>query len=166
MDTFETAKLGTTTLDHLCRVCLYLGATTLANISNNNGKRILSWALMGKAQCRLMTQWPNQEMPSKYSWQIWRRYLRKFFVTKIPSNLRLDRDWPLDEDLGLWTVSSPLIWRDAYFDHESGTLYVCSRNGCFTQHTRMNGHMSTYTPTQNQLPEPPPNAKFTPTRKV
>eukprot|EP00957_Ditylum_brightwellii_P166528 12676118-Ditylum_brightwellii.AAC.1 len=29
-----------------------------------------------------------------------------------------------NEDLGLWTVSSPLIWRDVYFDHESGTLHV------------------------------------------
>eukprot|EP00957_Ditylum_brightwellii_P153332 11669493-Ditylum_brightwellii.AAC.1 len=75
MDTFETAKLGTTTLDHLCRVRLYLGATTLADISNNSRKRILSWALMGKARCSPTIQWPNQEMSSKYSWQIWRRYL-------------------------------------------------------------------------------------------
>eukprot|EP00957_Ditylum_brightwellii_P160193 12195275-Ditylum_brightwellii.AAC.1 len=99
MDTFKTAKPGTTTLDHLCRVRLYLGATTLADISNNNGKRILSWALTGKAHGRPMTQSPNQEMPSKYSWQIWRRYLHKFFVTTIPANSRLNKDWPLDEDL-------------------------------------------------------------------
>eukprot|EP00957_Ditylum_brightwellii_P165516 12601088-Ditylum_brightwellii.AAC.1 len=64
MDMFETAKPGTTTLDHLCRVCLYLRATTLADISNDSRKRILSWALTGKARCRPTTQWPNQEMLS------------------------------------------------------------------------------------------------------
>eukprot|EP00957_Ditylum_brightwellii_P193132 14704996-Ditylum_brightwellii.AAC.1 len=96
---------------------------------------------MGKARWRPMTQCPNQEMPSKYSWQIWRRYLRKFFATKIPANSRLNKDWPLNEDLGLWTVSSPLIWRDAYYDHESRTLYLCSTNGHFTQHTRVERQM-------------------------
>eukprot|EP00957_Ditylum_brightwellii_P183743 13995309-Ditylum_brightwellii.AAC.1 len=30
----------------------------------------------------------------------------------------------------------------------------------------MDGHMSTYTPTQHQLSAPPLHAKFTPTRKV
>eukprot|EP00957_Ditylum_brightwellii_P189960 14461429-Ditylum_brightwellii.AAC.1 len=99
MDTFETAKPGTTTLDHLCRVRLYLEATTLADISNNSGKIILPWALTGKAWCRPTIQWPNQKMSSKYSWQIWRRYLRKFFVTKIPASSQLNKDWPLDEDL-------------------------------------------------------------------
>eukprot|EP00957_Ditylum_brightwellii_P005544 425025-Ditylum_brightwellii.AAC.1 len=112
MDEFETAKLGTATLDHLSRVRLYLGATTLANICDDSGMKVFTWVLTGDAQCRPMMQWPNQEKPLKNSWQIWRRYLRKFFVTTIPSNSQLDRDWPLDEDLGLWTVSSPLIWRD------------------------------------------------------
>eukprot|EP00957_Ditylum_brightwellii_P028894 2182621-Ditylum_brightwellii.AAC.1 len=64
MDTFETAKPGTTTLDHICRVRLCLGATTLANISNNSGKIIRSWALTGYARCSLTAQWPNQEMLS------------------------------------------------------------------------------------------------------
>eukprot|EP00957_Ditylum_brightwellii_P136632 10419807-Ditylum_brightwellii.AAC.1 len=112
MDEFETAKPSMATLDHLCRVRLYLGATALTDICDDSRKKIFAWALMGEARCRLVTQWPNQEKLLKYSWQIWRRYLRKFFVTKIPSNSWLDMDWPLDEDLGLWTVSSPLIWRD------------------------------------------------------
>eukprot|EP00957_Ditylum_brightwellii_P120651 9203441-Ditylum_brightwellii.AAC.1 len=119
MDEFETAKPGTATLDHLCRVRLYLGATTMADICDDSGRKIFAWALTGEARCRPMTQCPNQEKPLKYR---------------------------------LWTVSSPSIWRDVYFDHESGTLYVQSMNGCFTQHTRAEGHMSTYTPTQNQLP--------------
>eukprot|EP00957_Ditylum_brightwellii_P071892 5464058-Ditylum_brightwellii.AAC.1 len=86
----------------------------------------------------------------------------KIFVTKIPANSRLDFDWPLDEDLGLWTVAHPLILRDTYYEHASGTIYVCSTNGCFTQHTRVEGHMSTYTPMTHQLPAPPSTATFTP----
>eukprot|EP00957_Ditylum_brightwellii_P185410 14118016-Ditylum_brightwellii.AAC.1 len=92
MDTFETAKLGATTLDHLCRVRLYLGVTTLVETSDGSRKIIWSWAFTGYAQCRPTTQWPNQEMPSNYSWQIWRRYLHKFFATKIRANSWLNKD--------------------------------------------------------------------------
>eukprot|EP00957_Ditylum_brightwellii_P182647 13912107-Ditylum_brightwellii.AAC.1 len=104
MDKFKSTKPGTSTLDHLCRVRLYLGATTLADICDDNGKVILSWALTGRTRGRPESPWPNQEKLSKYSWRIWRQYLKRFFAMKIPSNSRLDTDWPLDEKLGLWTV--------------------------------------------------------------
>eukprot|EP00957_Ditylum_brightwellii_P067595 5131225-Ditylum_brightwellii.AAC.2 len=71
------AKPGTTTLDHLNRVHLYLGAT---------GKMILSCTLTGYAQFRPVTPWPNQTKPTKYSWQIWQQYLHQFFSAKILSN--------------------------------------------------------------------------------
>eukprot|EP00957_Ditylum_brightwellii_P096369 7339340-Ditylum_brightwellii.AAC.1 len=63
MDEFGTAKPGMVTLDHLCRVHLYLGATTLADICDDSGKTIFAWPLTGEARCRPMTQWPNQEKP-------------------------------------------------------------------------------------------------------
>eukprot|EP00957_Ditylum_brightwellii_P109718 8369047-Ditylum_brightwellii.AAC.1 len=52
MDEFETAKPGTATLDHLSRVRLYLGATTLADICDDSGMKIFAWALTGEARCR------------------------------------------------------------------------------------------------------------------
>eukprot|EP00957_Ditylum_brightwellii_P192866 14684498-Ditylum_brightwellii.AAC.1 len=76
MDKFETAKPGTATLDHLCRVYLHLGATTLADICDDNGKVILLWALTGHTHSRPDSPWQNQEKPLKYSWRIWRQYLR------------------------------------------------------------------------------------------
>eukprot|EP00957_Ditylum_brightwellii_P083836 6372462-Ditylum_brightwellii.AAC.1 len=94
MDTFETAESGTMTLDHLCRVRLYLGATTLADINNNSRKITLSWALTGYTRCRPTTQWPNQEMPSKYSWKIWRRYLWKFLQQKYQQTLGSTKTGP------------------------------------------------------------------------
>eukprot|EP00957_Ditylum_brightwellii_P166489 12672929-Ditylum_brightwellii.AAC.1 len=58
MDKFESAKPGTATLDLLCRVCLYLGATTLADICDDNGKVILSWALTGRTHGSPASPWP------------------------------------------------------------------------------------------------------------
>eukprot|EP00957_Ditylum_brightwellii_P134394 10245649-Ditylum_brightwellii.AAC.1 len=63
MDEFETAKPGMATLDHLSRVRLYLGSTTLANICDDSGMKIFAWALTGEVRCRPVTQWPNQEKP-------------------------------------------------------------------------------------------------------
>eukprot|EP00957_Ditylum_brightwellii_P038076 2879724-Ditylum_brightwellii.AAC.1 len=50
MDTVETKKPGQSTLDHLNRVRLYIGATTLADICNDNGKFIQCGALTGDLQ--------------------------------------------------------------------------------------------------------------------
>eukprot|EP00957_Ditylum_brightwellii_P012648 956080-Ditylum_brightwellii.AAC.1 len=162
MDEFETAKPGTATLDHLCRVRLYLGATTLADICDDNGKVILLWTLTGCTRGSPDSPWPNQEKLSKYSWRIWRQYLRTFFATKIPSNSCLDTDWPLDGKLGLWVVPRPLMFRYAYIYHDSNTLFVRSTNGHYTQHKQLEGHMSTYIPTTTQITEPPITATFIP----
>eukprot|EP00957_Ditylum_brightwellii_P008022 608660-Ditylum_brightwellii.AAC.1 len=59
------------TLDHLNRVRLYLGATTLADICDDNGKYIRSKLLAGTQQLRPTTPWPNQEKPTKLSWRVW-----------------------------------------------------------------------------------------------
>eukprot|EP00957_Ditylum_brightwellii_P036932 2795995-Ditylum_brightwellii.AAC.1 len=48
MDEFKEDKPGNATLDHLNRVRLYLGATTLADICDDDGKRILAKTLTGK----------------------------------------------------------------------------------------------------------------------
>eukprot|EP00957_Ditylum_brightwellii_P067596 5131225-Ditylum_brightwellii.AAC.3 len=68
--------------------------------------------------------------------------------------------------MSLWNISCPLILRDAYLDKDTNALYVCcSTNGCYTQHKRVEGHMSIYSPTISQLPAPPQSAVFTPIRR-
>eukprot|EP00957_Ditylum_brightwellii_P043678 3310964-Ditylum_brightwellii.AAC.1 len=49
MDQFEREKPGNTTLDNLSRARMYLGATSLADICNDEGKWIKSWALTAHA---------------------------------------------------------------------------------------------------------------------
>eukprot|EP00957_Ditylum_brightwellii_P205192 15342744-Ditylum_brightwellii.AAC.2 len=61
----------------------------------------------------------------------------------------------------LWNISRPLILSDAYLDKDSNALYVRSTNGCYTQHARVEGHMSTNSPTIIQLPAPSQAAVFT-----
>eukprot|EP00957_Ditylum_brightwellii_P097905 7456483-Ditylum_brightwellii.AAC.1 len=43
----------------LCKVPLYLGALTLANIVSDNGYYIMDWALTGLSKAKLMIPWPN-----------------------------------------------------------------------------------------------------------
>eukprot|EP00957_Ditylum_brightwellii_P031894 2418463-Ditylum_brightwellii.AAC.1 len=162
MDVFKTAKPGTAILDHLSQVRLYLGVTTLADLCDDNGKMILSGILNGATRFRPTTPWPNQEGPSKISWKIWRCYLRRFFVTNISANTRLDRYWPLDADLGLWITYKPIILRDAGIEKTTDILYVQSKNGYFVHHVCSAGHMSTYEPTKTYDTEPLATSIFTP----
>eukprot|EP00957_Ditylum_brightwellii_P095307 7259550-Ditylum_brightwellii.AAC.1 len=114
MEIFEEDKPGNAALDHLNRVRLFLGVTTLADICDDDGKKILAKALIGYKRFRPVTQWPNQEKSSKYSWQLWRWFLCKYFAQIVPKNAKLDSDWVLDEDLGVWTTPNLLIFRETY----------------------------------------------------
>eukprot|EP00957_Ditylum_brightwellii_P058376 4427180-Ditylum_brightwellii.AAC.1 len=64
MDCFCSAKPGDATLDHLNAVRLYLGVTTLADITNDAGTMIESWALLGTKRAQPTIPWPSQERPS------------------------------------------------------------------------------------------------------
>eukprot|EP00957_Ditylum_brightwellii_P046037 3492890-Ditylum_brightwellii.AAC.1 len=64
----------------------------LADICDDDGKKILAKALTRYKRFCPVTQCPNQEKPSKHSWQIWRQYLHKYFATSIPRNATLDSD--------------------------------------------------------------------------
>eukprot|EP00957_Ditylum_brightwellii_P054795 4152261-Ditylum_brightwellii.AAC.1 len=159
-------KPGNATLDHLNRVRLYIGATTLADICNDNRKYIQSKLLTGKWQLRPTTPWPNQEKPTKLSWRVWRRFLRNCFAPRVPKNLTLDKDWRLDADLGLWTKSQPLTSRRAYFDSNRDTLYARNKNGSYSLYNRLQGHIYTYAPTKTDTDTLPQSAVFTPVKDV
>eukprot|EP00957_Ditylum_brightwellii_P134076 10221956-Ditylum_brightwellii.AAC.1 len=67
MDWFEQEKPETATLDHLNKVRLYLGVTMLADICDNAGKWLQSWALTGYEQARHTIPLLNQGKPGKLS---------------------------------------------------------------------------------------------------
>eukprot|EP00957_Ditylum_brightwellii_P100190 7635665-Ditylum_brightwellii.AAC.1 len=127
---------------------------------------ILSGALNGITRFRPTTPWPNQEEPLKLSWRTWRHYLCNFFEINIPANTRLDKDWPLDMDLGLWITYKPNILRDAYIETEMDTLYLRSEHGYFVHHVCSAGHMLAYEPLETYDTEPPIKAIFTPIKKL
>eukprot|EP00957_Ditylum_brightwellii_P169889 12930786-Ditylum_brightwellii.AAC.1 len=64
MDVFVALHPGDATLDKLNRVQLYLGALTLADITNDSSTHIAAWALTGAKCVCPMIEWPNQEKPS------------------------------------------------------------------------------------------------------
>eukprot|EP00957_Ditylum_brightwellii_P156784 11933199-Ditylum_brightwellii.AAC.1 len=134
----------------------------LADICDNDGKKILAKAPIGKEKFCPVTLWPNQEKTSGYSWQIWRRYLRRHFAKSIPRNTRLDSDWTMDKDLGLWTTNIPSISWEAYLVKAASQLYAWQTNGCYVCHKFVSGTMPTYEPTEHQSIAPPPEAEFTP----
>eukprot|EP00957_Ditylum_brightwellii_P026728 2021372-Ditylum_brightwellii.AAC.1 len=68
MNVFVASHLGNATLDKLNRVQLYLGALTLADITNDSGTHIAAWALTGAKRAHPTTEWPNQEKPSDKCW--------------------------------------------------------------------------------------------------
>eukprot|EP00957_Ditylum_brightwellii_P173204 13185472-Ditylum_brightwellii.AAC.1 len=89
---FLMDKCGTTnpkdhTLLLLKSVHLYLCVTTLANIVDETGHFILSWALTSTACTHPTIVWPNQTKSPPSSWSIWHTYLHKSFATAITKQL-------------------------------------------------------------------------------
>eukprot|EP00957_Ditylum_brightwellii_P160344 12206056-Ditylum_brightwellii.AAC.1 len=162
MDLFEEDKPSTTMLDHLNRVHLYLSATMLTDLFDDGGDFLYSWALTGfDRQCPI-TLWPNQHKPAKCSWQIWRKFLRSHFFTKLPKNSRLDTNWKLDSPLGLWTATTPLVHCNAYLDEEENVMYACHTNSRYTRFEKDDSTLCTYYPTECQAPSLPSAAVFAP----
>eukprot|EP00957_Ditylum_brightwellii_P111285 8486499-Ditylum_brightwellii.AAC.1 len=91
MDCLCSAKLGDATLEHLNAVWLYLRVTTLADITNDAGTMIKSWALSGIKWARPTIPWPNQERPSNGSWIVWQRFLKQHFSPTTSSHHRVNR---------------------------------------------------------------------------
>eukprot|EP00957_Ditylum_brightwellii_P023035 1738365-Ditylum_brightwellii.AAC.1 len=74
MDVFESAKSSPSTLEQLNMVQLYLGVFILADITSDDGRSILPWALTGCNKAKLMIPWPKQAMPPSSCWITWRRF--------------------------------------------------------------------------------------------
>jgi hypothetical protein len=64
-------------LVHAQRCCLYLGITTIADITTSNGQTICAWALNGSDPPRQpILQYPRQSKPSPPIWKTWNKLLR------------------------------------------------------------------------------------------
>eukprot|EP00957_Ditylum_brightwellii_P132646 10115318-Ditylum_brightwellii.AAC.1 len=64
IDVFCSSHPSDATLEKLNLVRLYLGVITLADLTNDAGTEIESWALTGERRVRPTIEWPNQEKPA------------------------------------------------------------------------------------------------------
>jgi hypothetical protein len=106
-------------LVHAQRCRLYLGVTTLADISTSNGRRLCEWAINGNQPHRTPTfRFPRQSNPSPTVWNTWKQVLRRCYCTQ--------RDMTLDHPLGLWYRGCiTQVW-DSVIDPHTSLLYVYS----------------------------------------
>eukprot|EP00957_Ditylum_brightwellii_P106981 8162511-Ditylum_brightwellii.AAC.1 len=109
MDIATSCNLGPTTNDHINRVRLYLGVTTIADIASNEGSHVLSWALTGTKKATPTIPWPHQHHPTDTSWSIWRGFLQKSLTT-LPSYICSNKHWRLSTPLGDWTTKTPYTY--------------------------------------------------------
>jgi hypothetical protein len=117
-----------------CR--LYLQVLTLAEIVDVAGNAITEEAWTGSPGTKLRPeiQWPNQGLPNKQDWQIWREALS--LLCKSTRGVRTDdvRYRQLNNQLGPWIKTPQWTW---WFDAPSDCLF--HSEGKTREYTRMSG---------------------------
>jgi hypothetical protein len=142
------------TMEKLNAVCLYLGALTLADICNENGTHIKTWALTGSKQAKVLLPWPNQGKPSEHCWVVWRRFLKKCFVPFTARLYRLNKPIQLQCPLGKWIIEQPYTARKYHFDPVSRDAFLLNSNQ-FQVFTPISNHVIWFQDTRyivNKLP--------------
>jgi hypothetical protein len=104
-------------LKYAQRCRLYLGATTLADITNSNCRTLCGWALSGHDQPWHTTfHFPRQAKPSPKVWAIWRKLLRLRYCQQHTNRI--------DQPLGPWIRGHiTQVW-DSAIDPATSLLYI------------------------------------------
>jgi hypothetical protein len=132
---------------NLC--CLYLGATTVSDISNANGSHLASSVCKGHRSSQQSTPkgpMVKQDRPDEGSWTLWRRLLSLFCST----------DDKLHRSLTSWTSTGDLLRRHWPFLY-SPTLHLLFRQyqNSFESCTETRPHIFNYISLEivNHLPD-------------
>jgi hypothetical protein len=132
---------------NLCR--LYLGATTVSDISNANGTHLASGIRKGHRSSQQSTPkgpMVKQDRPDQASWTLWRRLLSLFCST----------DDKLYRSLTSWTSTGDFLRRHWPFLY-SPTLHLLFRRyqNSFESCTKTRPHIFNYIPLEivNHLPD-------------
>jgi hypothetical protein len=121
METFSTMNDVTPTeLKHAQHCHLYLGVTTIADITESNGIEICGWVLQGNCTRSLVYTFPQQECPSSHVWNTWKNLLRRGYCHRSAGRL--------DQPLGRWYSGRiSQVW-DTVIDPGTGLLYIWANN--------------------------------------
>ncbi len=116
MQDFLTANLLPKHLQILNSCRLFLQVTTLAEISDHNGTKLLDTNLTTSthtpnlsSKSTLLLKWPNQPNPGRSAWEIWTKTLQQLY-TKPGLTTQLQ------QPLGPWTPNAATIqmWHTHY----------------------------------------------------
>ena len=133
-------------LVHAQRCRLFLGVTTLADITDSNGRTLCHWALTGQHPPRSsIFHYPRQERPSPQVWSTWRQLLRATYCHTTERTL--------DTPLGPWHRGRiQQVW-DSVIDPQTSLIYIWTdgrvrvyerkhRSNKQYRHLRPHGHNS------------------------
>jgi hypothetical protein len=118
MDEARTGNYTSGDVQAINRCRLYLQVECLSDICTADGLG-LDPGLKARpptVSSQSMIQWPRQELPGKFSWAVWRRFLRQYTPDSSLNQLR--------EALGAWTHPELRTW-SAYYD--PSTEMLCRR---------------------------------------
>eukprot|EP00957_Ditylum_brightwellii_P117851 8990525-Ditylum_brightwellii.AAC.1 len=138
MDCFCSAKAGDATSEHLNAVRLYLGVTTLPDITNDADTMIESWALSGVKWAQPTIPWPNQERPSDGSWIV---------CPTTSSRHRVSRPIRLEVPLGHWLTDQPYTTREFYYNNATDSIINYNGDG-ISRYMRYRGRVALYHKTE------------------
>eukprot|EP00957_Ditylum_brightwellii_P145989 11117013-Ditylum_brightwellii.AAC.3 len=164
MDCFEAKKLTSDTLDKLNSVHLFLGVITLADITNDEGTHIMSWALTGSSHAMTLLSWPNQGRPFERCWVQWRHYLKQCYAPGTSQCHCLHMKMKLQTPLGEWLLKQPYTAQQQYYDQDDEIVYkIC--NGAFHVYSQVSGRFNRFQVTNQTITELPLSAVFTLVKK-
>jgi len=158
MDAFHVHGYTSTELKTLNHCRLALQVTTLAEIADHTGHRLISEALIQgntlpnlKAVSSSKHEWPCHPHPGKTAWKLWTTAIRQVFTKPgLPNQLK--------QPLGPWNPSAAFIrtWH-ATFNPTTKEIYRClplstpqrysisrmTRSHHFYQHSQDTNHLPT-----------------------
>jgi hypothetical protein len=116
MEAFVHAGYRNKKLERLNRCRIRLHATTIADLTTGDGRRIFPQVFLGDNPLKgqSLYRWPNQGPLPPTDWIIWRRALKRA--------LRLQPDGTLPVILGRWIDSGLRNWQ-TWYDPQEFTLY-------------------------------------------
>jgi hypothetical protein len=116
----ELPDITPTELKHAQRCRLYLGISTIADITESNGTHLCDWAMQGNQVRSSVHIYPRQDCPSPWVWNTWNNLLCHGYCHQSARRL--------DQPLGRWYrghVSQ--VW-DTVLEPTTGLLYIWMNN--------------------------------------
>ena len=160
METFLCSNLSAKDLQTLNNCRLYLQVTTLAEISDHTGTKILDAVFIGgqwtpslKHISESLFQWPTQPNPDKPAWKLWTRTIQALYTK--PGMVT-----QLKQKLGLWYTSAAIVRKWYTTFHPTTQEIITSLPGQQPQTSYPTHTNQTHVYYQQVIPTQSPNTNY------